>query len=134
SSGITLFVAITLTRGLGQSALSVVSLALVGKWFARGLNYAMALYSLLVGIGFIAAFPAVGHMVVITGWRPAWSAIGWMLVLVLAPLSWLAVRSVPEDQNMHLDGDSEDRQLRLADLSTFEAMCSPAFWVFSISI
>src|SRR5205807_1952432 len=92
-----LWATITLTRGLGQSALSVVSLALVGKWFARRLNYAMAVYSLMVGIGFIAAFPAVGHMVVTTGWRPAWSAIGWMLVLVLAPLSWLAVRSVPED-------------------------------------
>ena len=30
-------IAITLSRGLGQSALSVVSLALVGKWFGRGL-------------------------------------------------------------------------------------------------
>src|SRR5204862_2177681 len=28
--------AITLSRGLGQSALSVVSLTLVGKWFGRG--------------------------------------------------------------------------------------------------
>src|SRR5207245_9349172 len=45
-------VGITLSRGLGQSALSVVSLALVGKWFGRGLNYAMGIYSLLVGIGF----------------------------------------------------------------------------------
>jgi hypothetical protein len=49
----------TLTRGHGQSALSVVSLALVGKWFARRLNYAMAIFSLLVGFGFIAAFPAM---------------------------------------------------------------------------
>jgi len=129
----TLCIAITLTRGLGQSALSVVSLALVGKWFARRLNSAMAIYSLLVGIGFIAAFPAVGHMVVKTGWRPAWSAIGWALVLVLAPLAWLAVRSVPEAENMHLDGDSEDHQLHLADLSTWEAVCSPAFWIFALS-
>ena len=42
---------VTLSRGLGQTALSVVSLALVGKWFARRLNTAMAFYSLLVGIG-----------------------------------------------------------------------------------
>jgi MFS family permease len=129
----TLCLAITLTRGLGQSALSVVSLALVGKWFARRLSSAMAIYSLLVGIGFIAAFPAVGHMVVKTGWRPAWSAIGWVLVLVLAPLAWLAVRSVPEAENMHLDGDNEDRHLHLADLSTWEAVRSPAFWVFALS-
>lgn len=133
SSGIILCVAITLTRGLGQSALSVASLALVGKWFARRLNYAMALYSLLAGIGFIAAFPAVGHMVVTNGWRPAWSAIGWVLVLMMAPLAGVAVRSIPEDEKMHLDGDSEDPQLRLADLSTSEALCSPAFWVFALS-
>src|ERR1041384_5724748 len=52
---------ITLTRGLGQSALSVVSLTLAGKYFARNLNLAMGMYSLLVGIGFIIAFPSVGQ-------------------------------------------------------------------------
>jgi MFS family permease len=128
-----LCLAITLTRGLGQSALSVVSLALVGKWFARRLNSAMAVYSLLVGIGFIAAFPAVGHAVVRTGWRPAWSAVGWVLVLVLAPLAWLMVRSVPEAEGIPLDSDGEDRHLHLADLSTWEAVSSPAFWVFALS-
>jgi MFS family permease len=124
---------ITLTRGLGQSALSVVSLALVGKWFARRLNSAMAAYSLLVGIGFIAAFPAVGQMVVRVGWRPAWSAVGWALVLVLAPIAWLMVRSVPEAEGMQVDGNSEDRDVHLADLSTWEAVCTPAFWVFALS-
>src|SRR5436305_11659123 len=123
----------TLMRGQGQSALSVVRLARVGKWFARRLNSAMAVYALLVGIGFIAAFPGVGHMVVRSGWRPAWSAVGWVLVLVLAPLAWLIVRSVPEAENMHLDGDSEDRHVHLADLSTWEAVSSPAFWVFALS-
>ncbi len=133
TGAIALCLAITLTRGLGQSALSVVSLALVGKWFARRLNSAMAVYSLLVGIGFIAAFPAVGHAVVRSGWRPAWSAVGWVLVLVLAPLAWLVVRSVPEAAGMQLDGDSEAGHLHLADLSTWEAVSSPAFWVFALS-
>lgn len=133
TGAIALCVAITLTRGLGQSALSVVSLALVGKWFARRLNSAMAVYSLLVGVGFIAAFPAVGQAVVRTGWRPAWSAVGGVLVLVLAPLAWLVVRSVPEAEGMRLDGDSEHPHSDLADLSTWEAVASPAFWVFALS-
>ncbi|HXJ44569.1 MAG TPA: MFS transporter, partial [Bryobacteraceae bacterium] len=133
TGAIALCIAITLTRGLGQSALSVVSLALVGKWFARRLNSAMAVYSLLVGIGFIAAFPAVGQAVVRTGWRQAWSAVGWVLVLVLAPLAWLVVRSVPEAEGLHLDGDSELSHSQLADLSTWEAVSSPAFWVFALS-
>src|SRR5262245_44931491 len=43
TSGVALLVVlITLTRGFGQSALSVVSLAVVGKWFARRLPAAMA--------------------------------------------------------------------------------------------
>ena len=133
TGAIMLCLTITLTRGLGQSALSVVSLALVGKWFTRRLNYAMAVYSVLVGIGFIAAFPAVGQMVLRSGWRPAWSAVGWVLVFVLAPLAWMVVRSVPEADGFELDGDNDDRDFQLADLSTWEAVRAPAFWVFALS-
>jgi MFS family permease len=53
-----LAITITLARGFGQSALSVVSLALAGKWFREGLGLAMGVYSLLVGIGFIAVSQA----------------------------------------------------------------------------
>ena len=34
----TLALAVTLTRGLGQSALSVISLAMVGQWFVRRID------------------------------------------------------------------------------------------------
>src|SRR5687768_15435929 len=37
TSVIALLIFITLTRGLGQTALSIVSLAMVGKWFRRRL-------------------------------------------------------------------------------------------------
>src|SRR5258708_39058500 len=82
-----LCVAITLTRGFGQSALSVVSLTLVGKWFGRRLNMAMGVYSLLVGFGFIAAFPSVGAAVQRFGWRAAWTGVAWVLLAVGAPVS-----------------------------------------------
>ena len=55
---IALLVFVTLTRGFGQSALSVVSLAMVGKWFRRRLTWAMAVYALVMSVGFMAAFPA----------------------------------------------------------------------------
>jgi MFS family permease len=41
---------ITLTRGLGQSALSVVSLTIVGQWFARRLSAAMAVYTIILSL------------------------------------------------------------------------------------
>jgi MFS family permease len=121
------FVTVTLTRGFGQSALSVVSLALVGKWFARRLNYAMGVYSLLVGVGFIIAFPSVGEAVLKFGWRSAWSGIGWFLVLVLAPVACIVVRNHPDERT------AEQEPFLLSDLTMAEALRSPAFWVFALS-
>jgi len=128
-----LSVTVTLTRGFGQSALSVVSLALVGKWFARRLNQAMGVYALLVGVGFIAAFPSVGQAVLRFGWRGPWAGIGWVLLLILTPLAWFLVRDQPEDQGLELDGDDAGQKPLLSDSTLFEALSSPAFWVFSLS-
>jgi MFS family permease len=127
-----LSIAVTLTRGFGQSALSVVSLALVGKWFARRLNLAMGVYALLVGIGFIAAFPSVGAAVLKYGWRTSWGSVGWVLLLVVVPLSWLIIRNQPEDRGLELDGVSEPAP-QLTDLTTVEALRTPAFWIFALS-
>src|SRR5262245_49088530 len=133
SGWLALAVGVTLTRGFGQSALSVVSLTLTGKWFGRRLNYAMGVYALLVGIGFIAAFPSVGTAVVSVGWRPAWSAIGWVLLVAVAPLSWLAVRNGPEDRTVEFAFESSDSAAGLEDLSLGRALRSPAFWIFALS-
>ena len=54
---------ITLTRGFGQSALSVVSITMVGQWFVRRLNLAMAIYTMALSIGFMLAFPLIGAIV-----------------------------------------------------------------------
>jgi len=129
----TLAVTLTFTRGFGQSALSVVSLALVGKWFGRRLQYAMGVFSLLVGVGFIAAFPGVGAAVLGAGWRTTWSGIGWALVLLVAPVAWLVVRNGPEDRTQEFSGEHAADAAELADLSFDEAVRSNAFWLFAIS-
>jgi MFS family permease len=128
-----LAVTITLSRGLGQSALSVVSLTLVGKWFGRGLNYAMGIYALLVAIGFIAAFPSVGGAVLAFGWRAAWSGVGWTLLLAVAPIAWIFARNGPEDRGLQFDGEGADSATAAADMTVFEALRTSAFWVFALS-
>lgn len=130
---IVLGAAITLSRGFGQSALSVVSLTLVGKWFGRSLNLAMGVYALLVGIGFIAAFPSVGSAVVAFGWRAAWSGVGWALLLVLTPLAWLAVRNGPKERGPQFHGDDPSGSPAAMDLTLSEALRSSAFWLFALS-
>lgn len=124
-----LAITITLTRGFGQSALSVVSLALVGKWFTRRLSMAMGIYSLIVGMGFIAAFPSVGAAVQHYGWRAAWNGTGWALLAVLTPLAWLVVRDGISKERVVPEEDPAFQR----DLSFSEALRGPAFWTFAVS-
>lgn len=133
SGAMALLILVTLTRGLGQSALSVVSLAMPGKWFRRRLTFAMAVYAMVLSIGFMAAFPAVGALVSARGWRFAWAAIGAALIVGLAPLAWLLVPREP-DSNAELDAAADDEvAARSSDATLGEALGSGAFWVFGIA-
>ena len=128
-----LLVLITLTRGLGQSALSVVSLAMPGKWFRRRLTWAMGVFALVTSVGFMLAFPAVGALVLARGWRVAWAAIGVALIFGLAPLAWLFVRREPET-NAELEAPAMAAQeSTTADVTLGGALRSPAFWVFGLA-
>ena len=131
-----MLVAVTLTRGFGQSALSVVSLAMIGKWFRRLLTRAMAIYALVMSIGFMLAFPLVGAIVQSSGWRVAWAAIGACLVFGLAPIAWLFDRSTPESIGVDVDGGGlpdEATKESGVQATLSEALRSPAFWVFALA-
>ncbi|WP_395091073.1 CynX/NimT family MFS transporter [Armatimonas sp.] len=122
-----LFVFLVLIRGLGQSALSVVSLAMVGQWFKTGLERAMALYTVVMTMGFMAAFPGVGAVIEKSGWRVAWSGIGWALVFVLAPLALLLVRRAPREH------DAQENPIPESGRTLREALRTPSFWVMGLS-
>jgi MFS family permease len=133
---------ITLTRTLGQSALSVISLAIVGQWFVRRIDTAMAIYSVVMSVGFMMAFPLVGAIVQRRGWRAAWLTIGCALVGVLAPLAWAIVRRGPEACGLAPDGDGAtapraigpdaERAPAIDGYLWNEALGTPAFWIFAV--
>jgi MFS family permease len=127
---------ITLTRGLGQSALSVVSITIVGKWFVRRLNLAMAVYTVALSIGFMIAFPLIGTMVLRTGWRNTWSIVGLTLLLGLAPLALLLVRRSPEACALEPDGELTDKEVHDNNQASFtltQALSTMSFWVFGLA-
>ena len=135
-----LLIAVTLTRGLGQTALSIVSLAMVGKWFQRRLTWAMGVYAVAMSVGFMLAFPTVGAIVLASGWRTAWSAIGVFLVAVLAPIAWMYTRSTPDEIGDEIDGNDISKlerahagSRRVTSAALQDALRSPAFWIFSIA-
>jgi MFS family permease len=138
SSVIALAALITLTRGLGQSSLSIVSMAMVGKWFRRRITQAMAVYAVAMSVGFMAAFPIVGAVVSNQGWRVAWGIVGASLLIALAPLAWTLVRDTPESIGLAVDDDAtapaESAETDTASHASLgEALRSPAFWVFGIA-
>jgi MFS family permease len=128
-----LAVTVTLTRGFGQSALSVVSLALVGKWFTRRLNLAMGVYSVLISIGFVAGFVGVGQAVLAAGWRPAWLGVGAVQIALLAPLAAWLVRSTPPQAALIVEDPAGESAPAGEDLSLAAALRSAAFWAFAVS-
>lgn len=127
---------LVLTRGLGQNALSVVSLTMVGPWFSRRLSRAMAIYAVALSVGFMAAFPVVGYVVGAQGWRVAWAGLGWVLLLGLVPLAFWLVRPPPSAAELVAAGEGEDKAVAEDDTarsSTWaEALRAPAFWVFAL--
>jgi MFS family permease len=130
---VALFVALVLVRGLGQGALSVVSLATVGKWFTRRLGIAMAVFTVLLTFGFIAGAIWLEAAVNADGWRGPWAAVGYAL-FGLAVLGLLFARSTPETIGVPPDGPADSPADRPAlDLPAGEALRSRAFWVFTLS-
>jgi MFS family permease len=133
-----LCVLITLTRGFGQSALSVVSITLVGQWFRRSLNKAMGWYTVALSVGFMAAFPLVGAAVLGVGWRGAWAGVGAALLVGVAPLAWLFARRGPESVGLRVDGREEaggagEVEGAEGGYTLRRALGTQGFWVFALS-
>lgn len=132
---LTLFAALLVVRGLGQSALSVVSITAVGKWFRGRLGAAMGLYSVLLTFGFIGSILWMGSAVQTHGWRAAWAGMGWILLAVVAPVGWLLQRDSPEACGETLDAaPAVDHSIARPefDFTLKQALSTPAFWVFAL--
>lgn len=128
SAGV-LLVLLILMRGIGQSALSVVSLTLVGKWFVRRLSIAMGIFAVLISIMFSIAIVGAGAVVLNSGWRVMWSGLGWILMIV-AGLSLLFVRRDPESLGLTTEGAAED--VPMIGFTLCRALGTPCFWVFAL--
>jgi MFS family permease len=130
-SGLALGAWLVLVRGLGQSALSVAAMAVISKWFRRGLGAAMGAFAVALTIGFIMSVLAMGAAVSDWGWRDAWQGLG-LSVLALAPVFWLLARDAPASGaqlSNSLAADNVAASTSGADVTLREALATPAFWV-----
>ncbi len=120
-----LFVWVLLTRALGQSALSVASITMVGKSSAARAGLAMGVYAVVLSILFAVAFVVVGGEVIAQGWRVAWKQVSMALLFAVAPLTLLFLREPGSVQNHQ----AED----LPGVSLAAALRTPVFWIFAVA-
>jgi MFS family permease len=130
---VNLFILILLTRGLGQSALSVASLSLVGRSVGRNPGLAMGIYACLTSVGFFGAFAVLRAFILAypNEWRTPWAGIG-LGVIVAGVLFALLVRDGVLATGAARESDvsgSDETSLTLG-----RALCHPCFWTFGLAI
>ncbi len=130
-------ISITLTRGIGQSMLSVVSLAVIGKSFPNRPGSVMGVYAVLLTFMMAAWTGLLGNRVTNLGWRSAWSEVGWG-ILILTPIVWCLL---PKSKHLSTPpaGHVDASNALIADsnrpsATLWQALATPCFWVFALGI
>ena len=101
-----LYLTIGVLVGAGSVCLGYSGQSLfLPNWFIRRRGLAMGLAFAGVGIGSVTLLPWVQHMIEQTGWRTACTAMGILVLAVLAPIN-LLLRKRPEDIGLLPDGDA----------------------------
>jgi len=101
-----LYLTIGVLVGAGSICLGYSGQSLfLPNWFNRRRGLAMGLAFAGVGLGSMTLLPWVQHMIEQTGWRTACTAMGIVVLVVLAPIN-LLLRKRPEDIGLEPDGDA----------------------------
>jgi MFS family permease len=101
-----LYLTIGVMVGAGSVCLGYSGQSLfLPNWFIRRRGLAIGLAFAGVGIGSMTLLPWVQHVIEQTGWRTACTAMGTMVLVVLAPIN-LLLRKRPEDIGLRPDGDA----------------------------
>ena len=101
-----LYVTIGVMVGAGSVCLGYSGFSLfLPNWFIRRRGLAMGIAFAGVGIGSVTLLPWVQYVIERTGWRAACTAIGLMVLILLAPIN-LLLRKRPEDIGLRPDGDT----------------------------
>ena len=101
-----LYITIGVMVGAGSVCLGYSGQSLfLPNWFIRRRGLAMGIAFAGVGIGSVTLLPWVQHLIEATGWRTACTAMGLMVLIVLAPIN-LLLRKRPEDLGLLPDGEA----------------------------
>ena len=136
-----LFITYSLLLSIGTSAIYVVSMSTVSRWFDKKRGLALGIASSGLGLGIVVVAPFATYLISKLDWRMAYFVIGIIAWLIAIPLSRL-LRKDPYEIGLLPDGaksDSVDRRLQKpkneevsvqpTDLSLLQAFRTRSFWL-----
>ncbi len=125
-----LFVGFLLIRLLGQGSLSLSSSTMIPQWFILKKGRALS-YASLGGVLSSAVLPPLNTWIIQTyGWKMGWRFWAVLLVLVMAPVSYLLIRNKPEDVGLLPD----NLQLSTSSKSSGEVFLDEVSWTLGEAI
>lgn len=130
---LTLAAGFVLMRGLGQGALSLVSVHAVNLWFVRHRGRAVGIMGIGIALS-TAFFPLlVERLIASFGWRDAFFILGAGILAVMVPVGLVLYRPHPEQFGLRPDGDAPiaegEAPAEEVVATLAEARRMPIFWV-----
>lgn len=132
---IALFVGFALIRGLGQGALSLVSMHAINLWFVRRRGLAIGLAGLGMAVATSTMPLLINRMIGAFGWRTAYALLGVGVAVVVLPVGGGLFRFAPERYGREPDGKRFEGTARVSDternLTLAQARRTITFWLFA---
>ena len=128
-------------RFFGQGSLSLICSTMINQWWVRRRGTLRGL-SGIASSGLTGVLPGLVMMLIgAIGWRPAYAALGGVLLLIMVPIALLFFRRRPEDHGLLPDGGEPKKAPRRKRATDPEhghtlrgAMATPLFWVMALGI
>lgn len=134
TSLLTLFLGFLFIRGLGQGALSLVSVHVINIWFVRRRGLAVGILGLGMALATAAFPPFIESLIGQFGWRLAYMLLGGLVAGTVLPIGAWLFRERPEHYGLQPDGpvlpDSTQGGFE-AEYTLSEARRTAKFWLFA---
>lgn len=132
---VALVVGFALIRGLGQGALSLVSMHAISLWFVRRRGLAIGLAGLGMA-GATATMPLlINSLIESFGWRTAYALLGVGVAAIILPVGGGLFRFAPERYGRQPDGRKFETAESVAaterNLTLAEARRTVTFWLYA---
>ncbi|MFC1911766.1 MFS transporter [Chloroflexota bacterium] len=132
-----LFVTYSLLLTMGTTAMFVVTMSTVSRWFNKKRGLAMGIASSGAGLGTFIFAPFATYLITGFGWRMAYLIIGLITWLVVLPISRLLKRdpyeigALPDGAKAPLkNGEGKEINTLTTGLSLTQVLRTHSFWLF----